>query len=168
MILDHQSPQTPAILTWMRGHLPETRLISIMTRAFMAGICLSGIIVKEIQGIVHELSILEELPKAVLAVIHGGTWFSPAFLEAKDLHGGKEERANLPFPVPMLSKRQIEIMECVAQGLINKQIADQLRLSEHTVGGHFKEIFKKLGVHNRQEAVSKYLKGYSQRARELI
>jgi len=51
----------------------------------------------------------------------------------------------------MLSKREIEVAESAVQGHTNKQIARQLRLSEHTVKNYLFRIFEKLGVSNRME-----------------
>ena len=53
--------------------------------------------------------------------------------------------------VSVLSKRELEVAECAAQGQSNKQIADQLHLSEHTVKNYLFRIFDKLGVSNRFE-----------------
>ncbi len=53
--------------------------------------------------------------------------------------------------VGILSKRELEVAECAAQGQSNKQIADQLHLSEHTVKNYLFRIFDKLGVSNRFE-----------------
>lgn len=50
-----------------------------------------------------------------------------------------------------LSKREIEVVQHVVHGQTNKQIADQLRLSEHTVKNYLFRIFEKLGVSNRME-----------------
>jgi len=51
----------------------------------------------------------------------------------------------------MLSKREIEVVQHAVQGLTNKQIANELRLSEHTVKNYLFRIFEKLGVSNRME-----------------
>jgi DNA-binding NarL/FixJ family response regulator len=53
--------------------------------------------------------------------------------------------------VSVLSKRELEVAECAAQGQSNKQIADQLHLSEHTVKNYLFRIFDKVGVSNRFE-----------------
>jgi DNA-binding NarL/FixJ family response regulator len=53
--------------------------------------------------------------------------------------------------VSILSKRELEVAECAAQGQSNKQIADQLHLSEHTVKNYLFRIFDKVGVSNRFE-----------------
>ena len=56
----------------------------------------------------------------------------------------------------MLSKREKEILETLAKGLLYKQIADQLGISKETVKKHVYSIYEKLHVDNRIEAVNKY------------
>ncbi len=53
----------------------------------------------------------------------------------------------------MLSKRELEILELVSQGLSNKEIANDLNLSRYTVESHIKHIYRKLAVRNRSKAV---------------
>jgi two-component system, NarL family, nitrate/nitrite response regulator NarL len=53
--------------------------------------------------------------------------------------------------ISMLSKREIEVVECAVQGQTNKQIAGQLHLSAHTVKNYLFRVFEKLGVSNRTE-----------------
>jgi DNA-binding NarL/FixJ family response regulator len=57
-----------------------------------------------------------------------------------------------PLPEP-LTGREIEVLERMAQGLANKQIAAQLNISEHTVKFHLSSIYTKMGVASRTEAV---------------
>ena len=54
---------------------------------------------------------------------------------------------------PPLSEREIEVLELLAQGLANKQIAAALGISEHTAKFHVSSIYTKLNVTNRAEAV---------------
>jgi LuxR family maltose regulon positive regulatory protein len=54
-----------------------------------------------------------------------------------------------------LSDREIEVLELVAKGLTNQVIADRLVLSLHTVKTHTRNIYGKLGVHNRTQAVDR-------------
>jgi len=53
--------------------------------------------------------------------------------------------------ISMLSKREIEVVEHAVQGHTNRQIASQLRLSEHTVKNYLFRVYEKLGVSNRME-----------------
>lgn len=54
-----------------------------------------------------------------------------------------------------LSEREVTIVRLVAQGNVNKQIASELRISEHTVATHLRRIFAKLGVETRAAMVSR-------------
>src|SRR5205085_1133261 len=53
--------------------------------------------------------------------------------------------------IDLLSHRELQVAECAAQGQSNKQIADRLGLSEHTIKNYLFRIFEKLGVSNRFE-----------------
>lgn len=57
--------------------------------------------------------------------------------------------------VEPLSERELEVLRYIAQGLTNQEIAQALFLSLYTVKSHARNIFSKLGVKNRTEAVSK-------------
>jgi len=57
-----------------------------------------------------------------------------------------------------LTCREIEIMERLSEGLLNKEIADELGLKVNTVRNHLQNIYPKLGVGNRSEAIIAYLK----------
>ena len=51
----------------------------------------------------------------------------------------------------LLSKREMEVVRCVAQGLSNREIAERLHLSQHTIKNCLFRIFDKLGVSSRVE-----------------
>jgi DNA-binding NarL/FixJ family response regulator len=55
-----------------------------------------------------------------------------------------------------LSPRQIEVMEAIARGLGDKQIADELKISVDTVGNHMRMIFSKMLVCTRAQAAYKF------------
>jgi len=57
--------------------------------------------------------------------------------------------------MPQLSERERQIIECVACGLSNKQIAEQLVLSHRTVSTHLDKIYRKFNVHSRTALVRK-------------
>jgi two-component system, NarL family, response regulator LiaR len=58
-----------------------------------------------------------------------------------------------PLPVDKLTTREIEILEMAARGMSNKKIATEFKLSLRTVKGHFVNIFSKMKVSSRTEAV---------------
>jgi len=55
---------------------------------------------------------------------------------------------------PTLTAREVEIIELVAEGMRNREVAEQLHVSEETVGVHLRNIFAKLNVNDRTSAVN--------------
>jgi DNA-binding CsgD family transcriptional regulator len=74
--------------------------------------------------------------------------------------GGKHRATSSESPLS-LSAREVEVLDCVARGLTNSEIAYKLSISNNTVGFHLKNIFYKLGVGNRTEASRWYFAHYS-------
>ncbi len=56
-----------------------------------------------------------------------------------------------------LTERETEIVELLPKGYSNKEIANHLRISEHTVETHLDRIFRKLQVKSRTEAACEYI-----------
>ena len=56
-------------------------------------------------------------------------------------------------PAPKLTDREMEVLQLVAQGMNNRDIAKQLYISENTVKNHIRNILEKLHLHSRMEAV---------------
>jgi DNA-binding NarL/FixJ family response regulator len=57
-----------------------------------------------------------------------------------------------------LSVREAEVLQCVVDGLLKKQIAERLQLSAHTVDSYLRRIYEKLHVNSRSSAISKAIK----------
>jgi DNA-binding NarL/FixJ family response regulator len=66
------------------------------------------------------------------------------------------ERARpiVPSVAERLTSRELEILQLLAEGLAQAQIADQLVISPKTVGSHIEHILAKLGVRSRAQAVA--------------
>lgn len=64
-----------------------------------------------------------------------------------------EAGKNSAFAALPLSAREIEVLDCVAQGLSNKEIADELYVTEQTVKNHMTSVLRKLDVNDRVQAV---------------
>ena len=71
------------------------------------------------------------------------------------LNGLRRDRLVSAELVEQLTKRELEVLELVANGLPNREIAHALSISEHTVKFHLASIFGKLGVSTRTEAVQR-------------
>jgi len=78
-----------------------------------------------------------EVARAVRMVGQGMTLFPP-----------KAEQ-----PAPLLSEREREVLELIGAGSTNREIAERLYLSPHTVKEHTSALYRKLGARNRAEAV---------------
>ena len=95
---------------------------------------------------------LEELLKAIRAAARGESQL-PANIATK-LVG----RISALREQATLTRREQEVLYSLAQGLRNREIADQLHITERTVKNHVTNIIAKLGVKSRTEAVSQALK----------
>jgi NarL family two-component system response regulator YdfI len=107
-------------------------------------------------GVLPQDSSAEELRAAVHALYEGLLVGAPALLEpllrrqaVEDAPAPADEE---PLAEP-LTEREAEVLQLVAQGLANKQIAAALTISEHTVKFHVSAIYTKLGAASRTEAV---------------
>jgi len=101
-------------------------------------------------GLLSSEASSEELIAAIHAINQGLIVAPPLRLEALWIENPPDETAEL---IDQLTPRETEILELLAQGLANKQIALGLEISEHTVKFHVSSIYAKLGATNRMEAV---------------
>jgi len=87
--------------------------------------------------------------------------FSPGEAEAQPRPGGTRDKADLPPASPAqpliepLSAREVEVLQLIAQGLSNGEISARLFLALSTVKGHNRNIFGKLQVQRRTEAIAR-------------
>ncbi|RXR06538.1 LuxR C-terminal-related transcriptional regulator [Pseudoxanthomonas composti] len=97
-------------------------------------------------GFIPKSSTAEVIGKAVSDVLEGGTWFPPMTAERS------ESDAQLAARLAQLTPQQFRVLLCLADGLLNKQIAHELGLAENTVKVHVTAILKKLDCHSRTQA----------------
>jgi DNA-binding NarL/FixJ family response regulator len=113
---------------------------TLLLDVFRAGAC----------GLVMRDGATEVLDFAVTATMSGGVFIDPSVaselvqLAAKGRRGGGAPQG--------LTVQQWRALALVAQGMTNKQIAQQLGVSPHTVKSHLRVAFKKIGAHDRIEA----------------
>jgi DNA-binding NarL/FixJ family response regulator len=94
----------------------------------------------------------DELRRAILRVVDGQGALSPE-VTAPVLRA--LSHFNNQAAGPLLSDRELEVLDCMVDGFTTQQIAVRLYISENTVKTHVRHIFEKLEVSNRAEAVGK-------------
>lgn len=91
-----------------------------------------------------------ELKKAINTVMSGESYIQPNLIPA--LNNKLVSRDNDKDKIDSLTKRELEVLICVANGMFNRDIADKLKISERTVKNHITSIFKKISVVDRTQA----------------
>jgi DNA-binding NarL/FixJ family response regulator len=71
--------------------------------------------------------------------------------------GPRAWQSGVPVLADLLTEREVEVLEMMAQGATNAEIADRLVIAPSTVQSHVKNILRKLEVKNRTHAVARYL-----------
>jgi DNA-binding NarL/FixJ family response regulator len=103
-------------------------------------------------GYLSKSAPVAELQAAVRAVLDCEEWVPPALRDqvagSATLNGDREFAAKLAALTP----QQFRVLTMVAEGRLNKQIADALGVQERTVKAHLSAIFERLGVRNRTQA----------------
>jgi two-component system response regulator DegU len=95
---------------------------------------------------------------AIKTVHDGGTWIdkdtpsATVFEEIVESQSGEFRRSTPSYGVKDLTKRELEILKLVAEGLTNEEIGKKIFISEKTVKTHLTNIFDKLKVNNRFKA----------------
>lgn len=103
--------------------------------------------------LLKEISI-EEVADAIRAVAAGQSLISPP-MASKLLSefNNLAKAAAAKVTAPKLSDRELQVLKLVAQGMSNREVAEQLFISENTVKNHVRNILEKLQLHSRMEAV---------------
>ncbi|HEX4855138.1 response regulator transcription factor [Arenimonas sp.] len=87
---------------------------------------------------------------AISAVLDGGQWMPP---QAETGDGLAPEEASIAARIRELTPQQFRVLGMLGSGLLNKQIAHALGVSEATVKAHMTAIMRKLGANNRTQAI---------------
>ena len=95
---------------------------------------------------------LEELREAIRCVLACEQWLPASLRTAVTRAQSSAHDTALAARLASLSPQQFRVLGYVAQGLLNKQIADRLDVQERTVKAHVSSIFERLGVRNRTQA----------------
>jgi two-component system NarL family response regulator len=143
MLVDLRMPGMSGrdVITAVRSSIPDARIIVLTSfdgdedvfRAVQAGA----------RGYLLKAAPPDDVLKAIRTVHSGGRLIAP------DVAARLADRVNSPS----LTSREVGVLELVAKGLSNKEIAAALTLAEDTVKNHLKHVFAKLEVSDRTEAV---------------
>lgn len=99
-----------------------------------------------------------EILSAIKEIYEGGSPMTPTIAN-RVLKMVKSQRASDSKNVFNLTDREKEILSCLVEGMSYKLIAAECTISIDTVNVHIKNIYKKLQVHSKSEAVAKAIKG---------
>ena len=141
---------------FLLGSLKERRshrvvlLAEDLTRAQTVRLMQSGV-----QAILPRDSSASEITSALEAVSEGLVAFSPDFLRLLLPTPSEGVEQDFQYLNDPLTTREAEVLALLAGGAGNKEIAAQLRISEHTAKFHVSSILSKLGATTRTEAVSR-------------
>lgn len=151
VLLDLEMPEMDGVETLKALRQMSAEVKAIVFTAFDTDERILSAVQAGAQGYLLKGAPREELFKAVRVVNAGGSLLEPV-VASKLLRQVSEAEAK-PKADP-LTPREVEVLELVAQGLQNKEIAAALVISERTVKFHVSSIMGKLGAGNRTEALS--------------
>jgi len=103
-------------------------------------------------GFIPKSTGLDELTEALNTVLDCREWVPPRLARAVADTASSDDDRELAGRIAALTPQQFRVLAMVADGRLNKQIADELGIQERTVKAHMSEIFNKLDVRNRTQA----------------
>jgi len=147
VLLDLHMPgvQGFSALIYLRAHHPELPVCvisanhspTVVDRAMAHGAA----------AFIHKSAPVDEIHAALSTVLEGGLW-QPHEPTAEP----KAEEMDVASRISELTPQQFRVLMMLTDGLLNKQIAHEIGISEATVKAHLTAIFRKLGVSNRTQA----------------
>ncbi|MGD9858529.1 MAG: response regulator [Marinobacterium sp.] len=151
VLLDIHMPGTHGFsgLVFLRGQHPGVPVVvvsgseepHVMKRAIDYGA----------SGFIPKSAPLETISEAIAAVLEGEEWLPQELTE--NMGDVSEEDQQFAAALASLTPQQFRVLTMLTEGLLNKQIAYELSVSEATIKAHVTAILRKLGVHSRTQAV---------------
>lgn len=106
-----------------------------------------------LKGVFYRNESLDVICKGIHALLDGELWMSRELM-ARLILFYRKSQSNGFRPACGLTNREMEIITLLSAGASNQQIAEKLFVSEHTVKSHLYNIFRKINVHNRIQALN--------------
>lgn len=136
-------------LTSLRNHFPDVLVIivsaneqlDVIERAMSFGA----------SAYIPKSAPLPDIVSAVEAVLGGDSWL-PQHLASAVSENGNPLHREFAQKLAQLTPQQFKVLRCIANGMLNKQIAHDLDVQETTIKQHVSAILRKLGVINRTQA----------------
>ena len=137
------------LIQQVRSKIPNTQFL--MCTSFQNSENIFNALKAGASGYIVKGSSAQEIQNAVKELHEGGSPMSP-YIARKVISLYHKPEAN-DFG---LSKRELEVLNLLSKGLLYKEISDQLNISSNTVKNHCKNIYKRLHVQNKIEALNKF------------
>jgi DNA-binding NarL/FixJ family response regulator len=150
VLLDLEMPgaQGFSVLAWLRTQHPALPVV-LVSATSDAGVMRRAVDLGA-SGFIPKSSPVDVISEAIAAVLEGEIWLPEAALALDD--SAVSEYEELAHRVTSLTPQQFRVLAMLADGLLNKQIAAELQVSEATIKAHVTAIFRKLGVRSRTQA----------------
>jgi DNA-binding NarL/FixJ family response regulator len=157
-VLDINMPQVTGVEATRRikQHFPRTRVL-ILT-AYDDDPYIRALLQAGADGYVLKTAKAEALVQAVRDVSRGLTALSPSVATKVVRQVAQGRPSEAAGQVESLTEREVEALRLAARGMTNREIGQELGISHRTVQGHLANVYEKLGVSSRTEAVTEALK----------
>ena len=151
VLLDLQMPGAHGYsgLVFLRSHFPEISVIVVSACEDPAIMCQA--IDHEASGYIAKSSRLESIADAIEQVLQGDIYLPEQ--ARRHQHQPDQRALDMAERLASLTPQQFRVLTMMTEGMLNKQIAYDLEVSEATIKAHVTAIFRKLGVRTRTQAV---------------
>ncbi|HVE75947.1 MAG TPA: response regulator transcription factor [Actinomycetota bacterium] len=132
----------------LKKHSPKIPVIGILDDEDLSALSMG--LAEGASGFVTHEATPQDIDDAVRVIKAGGTYLDPVRADIMMKRAAEHEKSRNDVS---FSQREEQVIQLLSQGLSARQIASRLQLSERTVNAHVANVYRKLGVTNRVEAV---------------
>jgi len=150
LLLDMELPEMDGIEVTEALQKKQTSTRVLALSAYNSSSYILGVIEHGAMGYLTKDEGADTILQAIRHVARGGTWMSPEI--KMRIQQARQEKNNAE--VNQLSSRELQVFQLIAEGCDNLTICSTLDISEGTVKNHVTNIYNKLHLHNRAEAVA--------------